>query len=148
MKTLIEVGPSILFRLDSSRLASDRIRELERILSQVNGVGVTTERRADPVALHLADVPTERIGRYTQALRHDGDEVENDAVDVLTMRLLLNDYRVAVGHLRAVAEIAASLVDKAAPAVRDTERFFKREQLRAKKARARRTSSDAAGSIP
>lgn len=131
---------SILFALRPARVSSARLLELERILTHDRAPRmVTGERRVDPVALHLADVPTERIVHFTQALRSsDAEFTENDDVDVLTMRLLLNDFITAVGHLRAVAEIAGSLVDKAASPVQDSRRFLEREDRWEEKMRLRR----------
>jgi hypothetical protein len=103
---------------------------------------VTGQRRADPVAVHLADVPAERIVRFTQALRsRRSDSTGNDDVDVLTMRLLLNDFVAAVGHLRAVTDIAGSQIDNAAAPVQDGHRFLEREARREEKIRARQASS-------
>ena len=83
-------------------------------------------------------MPTERIRRFTHALGAAGGDVDNDAIDILTMRLLLNDFSGAVGHLRAVANIAASLIDKAAKPVKDAQRLIKVETGREEKWRAQK----------
>jgi hypothetical protein len=51
---------------------------------------------------------------------------------------LLNDFSGAVGHLRAVANIAASLIDKAAKPVKDAQRLIKVETGREEKWRAQK----------
>lgn len=89
-------------------------------------------------------MPTERIRRFTHALGTPGGDVDNDAIDILTMRLLLNDFSSAVGHLRAVANIAASLIDKAAKPVREAQRVVKVENGREEKMRAQAAAQDAA----
>jgi hypothetical protein len=116
--------------------ASERVLELERILAHDRrATPASAESQTDPAALHLTEMPTERIRRFTDALGAAGD-VDNDAIDILTMRLLLNDFTSAVGHLRAVANIAAALVDKAAKPVKDAQRFIKVENGREEKMRA------------
>jgi hypothetical protein len=91
-------------------------------------------------------MPIERIRRFTHALGAAGGHVDNDAIDILTMRLLLNDFSGAVGHLRAVANIAASLIDKAARPVKDAQRFMKLENGREEKMRAQTSAEDGSDS--
>jgi len=90
------------------------------------------ENVADPVGVHLAEVPEARIRVLTRMLQQrptDG----NDDIDVLAMRLLLNDYVAAVAHLRAVARVAASLVDGVTAPVRQGHRLLRLDDKRRKK---------------
>jgi hypothetical protein len=136
-------GLSILPALSSPRAASERLSELERILAHDRRTLSAGESSADPVALHLTEMPAERIRRFTHALGTPrGTAVDNDEIDALTIRLLMNDFANAVGHLRAVANIAASLIDGAAKPIKDTQQFLKREAWREEKMRAQSLSSD------
>jgi FkbM family methyltransferase len=110
--------------LSAARTASERLLEIERILGQP-AAAAPDEPDADPVALHLSAVPLERIRQLTSLLQ-DGS-ADNDDVDAVAMRLLLNDYAAAVRHLRAVARLAADRVDAAAGPVRDSQLFLERE---------------------
>jgi hypothetical protein len=124
--------------LSSPRAVSERLLELEQILALDRRTPPGRESSADPVAVHLTELPAERIRRFTRVLETTrGSEVGNDAVDMLTIRLLMNDFASAVGQLRAVANIATSLIDGAANPMKDTQRFLKREAWREEKRRAR-----------
>ncbi|HEU4693109.1 MAG TPA: hypothetical protein VFS23_32325 [Vicinamibacterales bacterium] len=105
---------------------SGRLRELDRILSHEGSTSFSNE--GDPVSLHLGAVPSERIRELTSLLGRT--TVANDEIDVVAMRLLLNDYTSAVGHLRAVARSAATRIDEAATPVREAQLFMKRDQRR------------------
>ena len=127
--------------------ASERVLELERILAHDRRVASAgSESQTDPAALHLAETPTERIRRFTHALGTAGLDADNDAIDILTMRLLLNDFSRAVEHLRAVANIAAADIDRAAKPVRDTQRLIEVENGRVEKLRAQSRARDASDS--
>jgi hypothetical protein len=104
--------------------AHDRLTEIERILAQTTNVPTANDAGENPVAVHLADVPAARIRELTRILQWRPTE-ENDEIDLLAMRLLLNDYTAAIGHLRAVARVAAALVDGAAVPVKQTQRFLR-----------------------
>jgi hypothetical protein len=123
---------SILPGLSLPPSASERVLELERILAhERRATSPSAESQTDPAALHLTEMPTERIRRFTHALATTrGGDLDNDAIDILTIRLLLNDFTSAVGHLRAVANIAASLIDNAASPVKAAQRFIKFEDRR------------------
>jgi hypothetical protein len=110
--------------MSSQRDARDRLLALGRILSGEPG---SPSPGADIVSLHLSAVAADRIRELSAALEtaHAGDEV-----DALAMRLLLNDYAAAVGHLRAVARAAAHRIDEAALPVREAQLFMKREARR------------------
>jgi hypothetical protein len=103
--------------------APDRLIEIERILAQTKFVGGASDSAGNPVAVHLADVPATRIREFTRILQQRPLEA-NDDIDALAMRLLLNDYIAAVSHLRAVARVAASLIDGAAAPVKEIHRFL------------------------
>jgi hypothetical protein len=106
---------------------SARLLELDRILSRERATSFSGE--GDPVSLHLGAVPTERIRALTSVLEPTVDR-DNDEIDAIAMRLLLNDYSSAVGHLRAVARSAATRIDDAAVPVREAQLFMKRELRR------------------
>ena len=110
----------------------DRLTEIERILAQTTDVFTPSDSPQDPVAVHLADVPTARIRAFTRMLQQQPFEA-NDGIDALAMRLLLNDYITAIAHLRAVARGAASLVDGAAVPVKQSQRLLRLEDRKQKK---------------
>ena len=106
---------------------AERLLELDRILSRERAASFSTE--GDPVSLHLGAVPSERIRALTLLLEGN-TSAGNDEIDAVAMRLLLNDYAAAVGHLRAVARIAATRIDEAATPVREAQLFMKRDLRR------------------
>jgi hypothetical protein len=106
---------------------SGRLRELDRILSHEGSTSFSSE--GDPVSLHLGAVPSERIRELTSLLERMA-ATDSDEIDAVAMRLLLNDYTSAVGHLRAVARSAATRIDGAATPVREALLFMKRDQRR------------------
>lgn len=105
---------------------SERLLELDRILSQERAASFSSE--GDAISQHLAAVSGERIRGLTSFLTH-GVEL-NDEIDLVAMRLLLNDYASAVGHLRAVARSAATRIDDAATPIREAQLFMKRDHRR------------------
>ena len=117
--------------MSPARETAARLLELEQILAQSRNA-LAADRDADPVALHLADVPVERMRRFTSVLQQ-GAGGGNDEIDAVTMRLLLNDYTAAVGHLRAIARVAAAGIDAAAVPVRESQRFVRLDDRRAQK---------------
>jgi hypothetical protein len=123
---------SILLVLSSPRVYSPRLLELERVLTRDRDASIATgPSLTDSITQHLKSVPAERIRHYTRALQSElGADTNNDDVDLLTMRLLLNDFNVAVGHLRGVADLTATIVDEAAKPIRESQRFMKREDKR------------------
>jgi len=128
---------SILAGLSLPTPESGRILELEGILAHDRrSLPARGESQTDPAALHLTEMPTERIRRFTHALGTTGGNLDNDTIDFLTIRLLLNDFTSAVGHLRAVANISASLIDTAAKSVREAQELMKVEDGREEKMRA------------
>jgi hypothetical protein len=102
--------------------ATDRLREIERILSHPKTPAPGDH--ADAVAVHLAEVASTRIRELTSTLQRRSDEAV-DAIDGLTMRLLLNDFVVAVGHFRAVARDAAARIDGAVVPIKSMQRIMK-----------------------
>jgi hypothetical protein len=129
--------------LSAFRSAAERLLELERIIARDRATHTRTGLDgSDPVALHLASVPADRIRYFTESLRSNGSDPDNDAVDVLTMRLLLNDFTTAVEHLRGVAAIAATMIDHAAKPVRDSQRLVKYEDKREAKMRLQQSIDD------
>jgi len=92
---------------------SIRLALLEQILAQTApGANALETGTEDTVDAHLSSVPLERIRRLTAAL-HESPSPSPDEVDAMIMGLLLNEYKTAVAHLRAVANEAASQIDDA-----------------------------------
>ena len=118
--------------LSAPSRSHERLAEIERLLAQTTSVMRANENVADPVGVHLAEVPEARIRVLTRMLQQrptDG----NDDIDVLAMRLLLNDYVAAVTHLRAVARVAASLVDGVTAPVKQGHRLLRLDDKRRQK---------------
>jgi hypothetical protein len=103
--------------------SSQRLKDIERVLAQRSSVRAGAD--ADAVAVHLADVDAGRLRAFTVALEQRLDQ-HVDEIDALVMRMLLNDYTASVGHLRAVAQTAASRIDDAALPVRESRKFLRR----------------------
>lgn len=78
----------------------------------------------DAAHAHLNSVASERIRRLTAELQ--GLSPTADQADIASIRLLLSEYSTALGHLRAVARLAAATVDGAAEPVRDARRTVHR----------------------
>lgn len=117
--------------------APERLRTLERILTSPT-TGDSRDRHADPTALHVRAVPSERIRRVTAALQLAPTGPLDD-VDRVSMRVLLNDYTAAVAHLRAAAQAAANIVDTTAQIVGRAERVLEKEARRRAKLALRPT---------
>jgi hypothetical protein len=130
-------GMSILLALSSARVFSPRLLELERVLARDrDAASANSATVVDPVAHHLGSVRAERIRRYTAALRSShSPDTGNDDVDLLTMRLLLDEFVTAVRHLRGVTDMAATTVDAAAKPVHESHKFIKREEKREERKR-------------
>jgi len=110
----------------SSRDASERLVRLEQILSQTPSVSdAAPAGSTDAAHVHLKAVPTERIRLLTAELQGAGSS-ELDESDAVVMKLLLNEYSSAVGHLRAVARMAAAAVDGVTAPTLETERAIRR----------------------
>ena len=118
--------------LSAPSRSHERLAEIERLLAQTTSVMRATETDADPVGVHLAEVPEARIRVLTRMLQQQPTD-GNDDIDVLAMRLLLNDYAAAVAHLRAVARVAASLVDGVTAPVRQGHRLLRLDDKRRQK---------------
>ena len=81
----------------------------------------------DLIALLLAAVPTERLSHLTSTLLQTRD-ASLDEIDAMTARLLLNDYSLAVAHLRAVTRLVAKRVNAAAGPVSESRKHVERER--------------------
>ena len=115
--------------LNAPSRSHERLAEIERLLAQTTAVMRANDHVADPVGVHLAEVPEARIRVLTRMLQPQPTD-GNDDIDVLAMRLLLNDYIAAVAHLRAVARVAASLVDGVATPVKQGHRLLRLDDKR------------------
>jgi hypothetical protein len=122
----------------------ERLIDIERLLAQTKSSMVSNRTGADPVALHLAEVPSARIRELTSMLQQRAVE-GIDEIDALAMRLLLNDYSAAVAHLRAVAREAAALIDGAAAPVKDSQRFLRIDHRRKLKRESRGSDDESPG---
>jgi hypothetical protein len=107
---------------------SARLARLDRILSQSPphvAAHATTE--TDPGQVHLTSVPLDRIQALTMELQDRSTE-DTDEVDAITMRLLLNDYKAAVAHLRAVANGADSRLHAVGAELHESRKTVRREE--------------------
>lgn len=73
---------------------------------------------------HLNSVASERIRSRTAELQDLPPTA--DQPDIASIRLLLSEYSTAVGHLRAVARLAAATIDGAAEPLREARRTVHR----------------------
>ena len=107
---------------------SARLARLDRILSQ-SPLQVTTHAATDtdPGQVHLMSVPLERIQGLTAELQ-ERSATDADEVDAITMRLLLNDYKTAVAHLRAVANGADSRLHAIGAELHESRKMVRREE--------------------
>jgi hypothetical protein len=112
--------------------APPRLTRLDRILSLSQPPVARAAADTDPQQVHLASVPLERIQALTVELQ-ERSAAETDEVDAVTMRLLLNDYKVAVGHLRAVANNVDARLRSAAQEIHDKRKAVRREEEMAMK---------------
>lgn len=111
--------------MPSSRDTSERLARLEQILSRTDGAQTVIGDTANPAEVHLGSIAAERIRLLTAEL-HGAGSGEDEPADALFMKLLLNEYRAALGHLRAVARMSAAIVDGAAAPMREMERAVHR----------------------
>ena len=104
----------------------DLSQRLVRIAHILNAAGVPrVGSTMDAIELHLRSVPLERMKQLTGELaQRDGRDA--DELDLVTMRLLLEEYTAAVGHLRAVARAAAARVDGAPVPLKQTRKYIHR----------------------
>ena len=113
--------------------SAERLRRLEALLARTKPALGAADGDAEPERAHLAIVPLERIREVTSELEgrplHGGD-----AVDALTIQMLLNDYATAVAHLRAVVRLAESRVESASTTIDQVRRVVRR-QLKVKPAK-------------
>jgi len=86
----------------------------------------------DPGQVHLSSVPLERIRALTLELQ-DRVATTLDDVDAITMRLLLNDYKTAVAHLRAVGNGVDARLQTAAYEIHDIRKTIRRDEEMAMK---------------
>ena len=111
-----------------------RVSRLDRILSQAESAPPRTGD-SDAGQVHLASIPLERIRGLTIELQERSPAVQDD-IDAITMRLLLNDYKTAVAHLRAVTDrVGAQLQDAASQLSLTRKELRREEEMAAKRAR-------------
>jgi hypothetical protein len=112
---------------------SPRLARLDRILSQSPlNVATHATTETDPGQVHLMSVPLERIQALTMELQ-ERSAADADEVDAITMRLLLNDYKAAVAHLRAVANGVDSRLLAVGAALHQSRKTVRREEEMATK---------------
>jgi hypothetical protein len=106
---------------------SQRLERLAQIIAE-SSLPVATSEVTNPVDAHIESVPLERIRRLTSELT-PGTASAIDEIDGLTMRLLLNEYSVAVAHLREATRLSVHRIAAAAVPIQETRRRV-REQLK------------------
>jgi hypothetical protein len=121
---------------------STRIARLDQILAQSPPHPASRSADVDPNQVHLSSVPLDRIHALTVELEQRST-VAPDDLDALTMRLLLNDYKAAVAHLRAVANSIDARLYATSNELHDIRKVLRREQEMTAKHAAR--GRDASG---
>ena len=84
--------------------SSWRLQRLAQILAESKALASTSARDTDPADVHIGSAPLERIKRLTAELTQEASTGVDD-IDRVAMQLLLNDYAVAVAHLRAAMRL-------------------------------------------
>jgi hypothetical protein len=115
--------------MSASPKPSSRLTRLYHILSQSPA---PASPESDPLRVHLTSVPLERIRALTTELQEPGPSTPDD-IDAITMRVLLNDYRAAVSHLRAVTNGVDSSLHHAWEEMRYFQKKLRHEAERAAK---------------
>ena len=112
---------------------SARLTRLDRILSQSPPAPVShASADTDPAQVHLMGVPLERIQGLTAELQ-ERSTTDADEVDAITLRLLLNDYKAAVAHLRAVANGVDARLHVVGAELHESRKTLRREEEMATK---------------
>jgi hypothetical protein len=130
--------------MSASHQPSARLARLDRILSQ-SPLATASHATADtdPGQVHLMSVPLERIQALTLELQ-ERSATDIDDVDAITMRLLLNDFKAAVAHLRAVANGADARLHTAGAELHESRKRLRREEEMAMKQAGRPEDDDKA----
>ena len=117
--------------MTAAREPFERLLRLGQILSQesVNGRG-----SADADPLRPPELQIERLRLLTLELQQDGSD--NDEVDAVTMRVLLNDYSATLAAFREMAREAGSHLTAASGPIKEARRFLKRLEKRKRKQEA------------
>jgi hypothetical protein len=115
---------------------SARLMRLDRILSQSPLPIAARTAASDPDQVHLASVPLDRIQALTVELQ-ERSTVDADDIDAITMRLLLNDYKTAVAHLRAVANGVDARLHAGGQEIHEARKLVRREEEMAMKREAK-----------
>jgi hypothetical protein len=118
--------------MNASQKPSTRLTRLDEILAQSPPHQPNRTGDLDPEQARLASVPLDRIGALSAELKQRSDTPQDD-IDALTMRLLLNDYRTAVAHLRAVANSTEARLRTSGDAINRMTKELRREQEMAEK---------------
>jgi hypothetical protein len=107
-----------------------RLLRLEQILARPSEAASSgNSDPADPAAAHLAAVAADRIHDITAALQSRTGQ-PTDALDILTMRLLLSEYVTAAAQLRAMARATEQRLAAAAAPIKDGKGFVRRLKRR------------------
>jgi hypothetical protein len=102
---------------------SARRQRLESIFA-LTAVSSTKSGDTEPTDILLANVPTDRIRQATQELQRRS--TPPDDLETVTMRLVLNQYMVAVANLRGVTHLAARRIADATTCIEEGQRFVRR----------------------
>jgi hypothetical protein len=123
--------------MSASPKPSSRLTRLYHILSQSPPPALP---ESDPSKVHLTSVPLERIRALTLELQESAAPSPDD-IDAITMRVLLNDYRAAVIHLRAVTNGVDSTLHRVWEEIRFFQKKLRHETEKAAKRGARDDST-------
>lgn len=115
----------------STRDTTARLRELEQILSRASDAFATLRDEGSDGS-GARRLPAERIRQLTRLLRSHTDD-QDDAVTPLAVRMLLDEYALAVAHLRATTRTEADRLGEAATTLEACEKLLWRERKQAAK---------------
>ena len=123
--------------MSASREPSARLASLEQILAQSPPV-THGSAATDPGQVHLASIPLERIAALTRELQ-EHQTLLPDSIDAIAIRLLLNEYKAAVAHLRAVSNGVDARLHTVSEQLQKSRKTVRRdEEMAAKRARTER----------
>ena len=111
--------------------SSWRLQRLAQILAESKALASTSARDTDPADVHIGSAPLERIKRLTAELTQEASTGVDD-IDRLAMQLLLNDYAVAVAHLRAAMRLTEQRMADASIPIQDAGLHVKQRERGAK----------------
>ena len=107
-----------------------RMLRLAETLGRLRAPTAPTRATAagNPIAAALERISDERLQQIGSLLRERIHDEDVNAEDALLIRLLLDEYAIAVLHLRAAAQMLEERLDAARLTIRDGRRMAERER--------------------